>query len=156
MIGLPDDFARESLYTPDHWYLHDLVELDREGHRIIGWTDTTRLGALVDAQQDWPGHPKHVPGAVAVQLTGTLGNLHAAYILDLRPSEGWVGFGTHMKKARFRRMGTIGEPMISHMTCTRHRKLRGTWFLDYEFRFEQQGEVLYESLQTAAWVRHAG
>jgi len=156
MIGLPDDFHTESLYAPDCWYLHDLVELDRDAQRIVGWTDTTRLGALVDAQQPWPGHPKHVPGAVAIQLTGTLGNLHAAYLLDLRPSQGWVGYGTHLRNARFRKMGQIGPPMISHAVCTRHRNLRGTWFLDYSFTFEQDGEVLYESTQTAAWVRHPG
>jgi len=156
VIGLPDDFAEESLYEPDCWYLHDLVELDRDAQRIIGWTDTTRLGRLVDAQRPLPGHPKHVPGAVAVQLTGTLGNLHAAYLLDLRPSRGWIGYGTHLARARFRRMGAIGPPLISIATCTRHRRLRGTWFLEYTFRFEQEGEVVYESEQTAAWVRAGG
>jgi len=154
VIGLPDDFASESLYARSHWFVHDLLELDREAQRVVAWTDTQKLGALVEAQQPWPGHPKHVPGAVAVQMTGTLGNLHAAYLLDLRPSQGWIGYGTHLKAAKFRRMGEIGPPIVSIAECTRHRCFRGTWFLDYRFRFEQDGETFYESTQSAAWVRH--
>jgi hypothetical protein len=153
VIGLPDDFERESLYTPSHWFLHDLLELDREAQRVVGYTDTEQLGALVDAQVPWPNHPKHVPGAVAVQMTGTLGNLHAAYLLDLRPSAGWVGYGIRMDQAKFRKMGRIGPPILSYAECTRHRRFRGTWFLDYRFRFEQEGEVFYESTQSAAWVQ---
>lgn len=152
MKGLPDDFARESLYAPSHWFVHDLVELDADAQRVVGYTDTTRLGPLVDAQVVRPGHPKHVPGAVAIQITGTLGNLHAAYLLGLRPSEGWAGFGTHIKKAAFRRLATIGPPILATCTCTRHRRFRGTWFLDYDFEYTQEGKVFYTSQQTAAWV----
>lgn len=156
MIGLPPDFASESLYAPSHWFVHDLVALDREAQRVVGYTDTTRLGPLVDAQIVRPGHPKHVPGAVAIQMTGTLGNLHAAYLLGLRPSEGWAGYGTHIKKASFRRMATIGPPVFATCECTRHRRFRGTWFLDYRFEYVQQGEVFYTSEQTAAWVCDTG
>jgi hypothetical protein len=152
-MPLPDDFATESLYTPDQWFVHDLVSFDVEAHRLVTSTDTSRLGPLVDAQRPLPGHPKHVPGAVVIQITGTIGVLHAAYGLGLRPSKGWVGFGTAIRQARFRRLGTIGAPIIATAECTRHRHLRGTWHLEYRFHFAQDGETLYESEQSAAWSR---
>lgn len=152
-MPLPDDFADESLYTPDAWYVHDLLELDRDAGRLVAGIDTTRLGPLVDAQRRWPGHDKHFPGAIAIQVTGTLGQLHAVYVMDLRPTRGWVGFGTHIKSARFPRMGRIGPPVEAELVATRTRQLRGTWFIDYAFCFRQEGAVIYQSTQTAAWGR---
>lgn len=152
-MPLPPDFARECLYAPDHWYISDLLELDAAGGRVVAEVDTTRLGALVEAQQPHPGHPRHVPGAVMVQITGTLGNLHAAYILGLRPSEGWVGFGTHVRAARFPSLGRIGPPVRAELTTTRVRKLRGRHFVEYDFRYTQDDRVIFESQQAAVWVR---
>lgn len=151
---IPPDFEAEALYAPDAWFVHEVLEIDAEGHRVVGLIDTTRLGVLVEAQRELPGHRKHLPGAVAIQVTGTLGNLHAVYVLGLRPSQGWVGYGTHVRDARFRRMGHIGPPIVAALHATRARQLRGTWFVDYAFRFEQEGELVYESRQTAAWGRH--
>ncbi|MCB9780696.1 MAG: hypothetical protein H6742_19165 [Alphaproteobacteria bacterium] len=152
-MPLPEDFASECLYRPDAWFVHDLIELDRDGDRVVARVDTTRLGPLVDAQRVWPGHDKHFPGAIAIQITGTLGQLHAAYLAGLRATDGWFGFGTHIKKARFPRMGIIGPPVTTTLTCTRRRNFRGTWFFDYDFQYEQEGAVIYESTQTAAWGR---
>lgn len=152
-MPLPPDYEAEALYRPQAWFIHDLIEVDREGGRVIGQIDTTRLGPLVDAQIERPGHPKHFPGAVAIQATGTLGQLHAIYVLDLRMTQGWSGFGTHILDARFRRIGTIGPPVIARCTATRVRKVRGTIFVDYAFEFTQEGAPIYESTQRAAWVR---
>lgn len=151
-MPLPPDFVDECLYEPDAWFVHDLLQIDAASDRVVAWVDTTRLGRLVDAQRPWAGHPKHLPGAVVVQITGTLGNLHAVYVLDARPSQGWVGFGTHIKSARFPSMGRIGPPVTATLVVARKRRFRGTWFLDYAFTFEQEGRVCYESEQTAAWV----
>lgn len=152
-MPLPDDFHLECLYAPEAWFVHDLLTLDRQAGRVVALVDTTRLGALVDAQRTWPGHEKHFPGAIAVQVTGTLGQLHATYIMGLRATEGWFGFGTHVKKARFPSMGRIGPPVQAALQCNRSRQLRGVWFVDYAFRYEQEGRVIYESEQTAAWAR---
>lgn len=150
-MPLPPDFHAECLYGPDAWFLHDVLHLDAE--RVEGVVDTTRLGALVDAQVPLRGHPRHVPGAVMVQLTGTLGNLHAVYGLGLRISEGWVGFGTHVKAVRFPSLGRIGPPMTVSARATRVRVLRGRHFVDYAFRYEQDARLVYESEQTAVYVR---
>lgn len=152
-MAMPADFEQECLYAPDAWFVHDVLEIDPEAGRVIAWIDTTRLGMLVDAQRTWPGHDKHFPGAVAIQVTGTLGQLHAIYCMGLRATEGWVGFGTHVKRARFPSMGQIGPPATVTVEATRQRQLRGTWFVDYAFRYVQEGRVFYESTQTAAYGR---
>jgi hypothetical protein len=155
-VPLPPDFADECLYEPDAWFVHDVLQIDAEAHRVVALVDTNRLGRLVEAQKPWAAHPRHLPGAVVVQITGTLGNLHAVYVLGARPSQGWVGFGTHIRSARFPTMGRIGPPVQATLTVTRRRRFRGTWFLDYAFEFEQEGHVCYASEQTAAWVPPGG
>lgn len=152
-MPIPEDFAAESLYHPSWWCVHDVLEIDREAGRVVALIDTTRLGDLVEAQRPWPGHERHLPGAVAIQVTGTLGNLHAVYVLGLKCSEGWVGYGTHVKEARFRRIGRIGPPVRAELVNLKKRFVSNVWFLSYRFRFEQDGEAIYESEQTAAWRR---
>lgn len=154
-MPLPDDFVSESLYAPEAWFVHDLLDVDLEGSRVLAQVDTTKLGPLVDAQQVRPGHPKHFPGAIAIQITGTLGQLHAVYVLGLRPTEGWSGFGTHILEARFRNLGEIGPPVEASCEATRVRRVRGTVFTDYTFIYRQLGKPIYESKQRAAWVRAA-
>lgn len=149
--GFPDDFGRECLYEPSHWFLHELRELDPAKGRVVGVIDTTRLGGYPAAQRQVGPHAPHVPGAIAIQVTGTLGNLHATYILGLRPSEGWVGYGTHVKDARFHRLARLGPPVVATLHEKRRRQWQGSWFLTYRFRFEQEGEPVFESEQTAVW-----
>jgi hypothetical protein len=149
---LLDDFAREALYTPDGWFVHRVLDVDPDARRVVAEMDTTRL-PLVGAQRALPGHPRHVPAAIAIQSTGTLGQLYAVYVLGLRVTEGWTGFGTHIHEARWGRMGEIGPPLELACTCTRVRRLWGTTFCDFAFDYRQQGERVYTSRQTAAWRR---
>lgn len=152
-MPLPPDFAAESLYSPDQWYIHDLLEMDAQAGRVVGQLDTRQIGALVAAQKPWPGQPPHVPGAVMVQMTGTLGNLHAVYGLGLRMTEGWVGYGTHIQNARFLRRGEIGPPVRAELHVTRIRRVFGSVITSYRFAFDQEGTPLFESEQIAAWSR---
>ncbi len=152
-MPIPDDFEAECLYTPDAWFLQD-VQFEPEQRRVVGHCDTTRLGPLVDAQREWPGHPRHLPGAVAIQITGILGQLYAVYLLDMRATDGWVGFGTHIHHARFRNLGRIGPPLRCSATLLRKRTLGGTVFTRFAFLYTQEGEEVYRSEQTAAWVHH--
>ncbi len=151
-MSLPDDFEEQSLYTPDQWYVHDLIEASEE--RVVAVTDTTKIGAIVAAQKPWPGQPKHVPGIVMVQITGTLGNLHAVYGLGLKMTEGWVGFGTNIHQARFRNLGVVGPEMKVTLEVVRMRKLKGQYFGTYTFLFEQHDKPIYQSKQTAIWTQH--
>ncbi|NJK33110.1 MAG: hypothetical protein HC927_12280 [Deltaproteobacteria bacterium] len=159
-MPIPDEFAAESLYDQDHWYIHDVLEIDREPEqqRVVGLCDTERLveHPLVAAQRPWPGQPKHVPGIVMVQITGTLGNIHAVCVLGLRMSEGWVGFGTNIHEARFGGLGRLGPPLICELKVERMRELKGQMFGTYAFRFEQDGKTIYRSRQSASWLRPGG
>jgi hypothetical protein len=149
-MALPEDFEKECLYRPSSWFVHDLISVNEKA--VVAHTDTTRLGELVSSQNDIPGHPLHVPGAVMVQITGTLGNLHAVYGLGLRVSEGWVGFGTHVRGARFPSIGKIGPGMEVALEAQRVRRIRGRWFVEYRFTYTQEGRVIYESEQSAIWA----
>lgn len=135
--------------------MHRFIGADLDARSVTAELDTTRIGALVDAQKVLPGHPKHVPAVVAIQMTGTLSHLFAVYVMGLRSTEGWVGFGTHIKGARFPRMGEIGPPVVGTAVCTRQRHLRGTWFFNFDFELRQEGEIMYSSSQMAAWRRGA-
>jgi hypothetical protein len=152
-VPIPDDFYEESMYRPEAWYIHDLLEVDQEAGRVVGQLDTTRIDVLVEPQREWPGHDKHLPGAVAIQMTATMAQFHAFYILGLRATEGWVGYGTHIRNARFPTVGKIGPPVTAEATALRVRQIRGTYFVDYAFRYTQEDRVIYESEQTAAYIR---
>lgn len=154
-MPMPEDFAQESLYTPDAWYIHDVEVIDREAHRVVGICDTSRLTAWGDTQRPWGDHPRHVPAAVSIQMTATLAQLHVVYVLDRRCTDGWIGWGTHIKKARFPNAALLGPPVRAEVVATRVRSISGTLFVSYRFRFEQEGRVVYESEQTAAWTRGA-
>ena len=152
-MSILEDYEKECMYERDAWFIDEIIEIDSVNQRVIGRLDTSKLTTLVSQQRVWPGHPKHFPGAVAVQMTATLGQLHAIYILGLRATEGWVGFGTHIKTAKFGALGEIGPEVIAQVTCLRDRQIRGTWFTDYAFEYTQKGKRLYTSTQTAAWVQ---
>lgn len=152
-MPIPPDFADQCLYGPDAWYLHDVLEMDVEQRRVVGLVDTTRLGHLVEAQLVGPGHPKHVPGAVVIQLTGTLATLLSAYVLGMPRTEGWVGFGTHIREARFPSLGEIGPPMEVRCTATSVRQIRTTTFVNYDYHYVQDGRDVYVARHTGAWLQ---
>ncbi len=151
MTDFPQVWLDECLYHPEAWFL-SRAEVDGDEKRVVGTMDTTRLGLLVDAQRVLPGHPKHVPGAVMIQATGTLGQIWAIAGLGLRPSLGWSGFGTRIHDARFVRLGRIGPPVTATLRDLGHRRLRDTVFTRAAFSFTQEGAEIYRSEQSAAWV----
>ena len=151
-MPLPPDFASEAMYDESAWFVTD-VTFDDDAGAVVATCDTTKLGPLVRAQHVWPNHPKHFPGAVAIQITGTLGQLWATYVRGLRATEGWVGFGTHLHQAKFRKLGEIGPPVRCVGTLISEREVWGTVFTRFSFRFTQQGDEIFRSEQTAAWVR---
>ena len=152
-MSILENYAQESMYTREAWFIDEVLEVNADAQRVVGLLHTEHLKTLVEQQRVWPGHPKHFPGAVAIQMTATLGQLYAIYVLGLRATEGWVGFGTHIKKAKFGALGEIGPVVRAQATCIRARQIRGTWFTDFEFEYTQNGKLLYASTQTAAWVQ---
>jgi hypothetical protein len=88
-----------------------------------------------------------------VHVTGMLGFAHAYFVLGLRHADGWIGYGTHIHSARYGRLATIGPPLVLECRATRVRSIRGSVYVRYAFRFEQEGVVVYESDQGAVWHR---
>jgi hypothetical protein len=52
-------------------------------------------------------------------------------------------------------MATIGEPLVLACTAKQMRRIRGSMYARYAFRFTQHDRVIYESEQSAAWTQVA-
>jgi len=66
-----------------------------------------------------------------------LGFAHAYFVLGLRHAEGWVGYGTHIHAARYGQLATVGSPIRLECRATQVRRIRGSIYVRYSFRFEQ-------------------
>jgi hypothetical protein len=149
-------FVADCPYAPEAILFDEIVEIDRGAGRIVARMPTHDRLPLTDRQRAHPRrHPRHVSGALMVHLTAMLGFAHAYYVLGLRHADGWIGYGTHIHYARFGRRAVIGPPLRLEGRTTRVRRIRGSVYVRYAFRFEQEGEVVYESEQGAVWHREA-
>ena len=111
-MGLDPGFIADCPYGPDGLLLDDIVTIDRDASTIVATMATRPDLPLTREQRAHPErHPHHVSGALMIHATGILGFAHAYFVLDLRHADGWIGYGTHIHAARFRRMGKIGPPM---------------------------------------------
>ena len=147
-------FVADCPYEPSALLIDDIVAIDREASSIVArMTPTAELPLTRDQRADPVRHPRHVSGALMIHATGMLGFAHAYYVLDLRHSDGWIGYGTHIHDGRFRRMGKIGQPMELACKATSVRKIRGVLAVRYELRFTQSGELVYEGDHGAIFTR---
>src|SRR5215813_5187860 len=147
-------FVADCPYGPGGLLIDDIVLVDRDASRIAATMRTTEDLPLTRDQRAHPErHPRHVAGALMIHATGMLGFAHAYFVLDLRHADGWVGYGTQIHEARFRKMARIGPPMLLTCTATSIRRIRGAIVGRYTFRFEQEGEVVYTGDQTAMFSR---
>lgn len=147
-------FLEDMPYDPGQTMLFDqLLELDREASRIVCRWPTSPDEPITRAQRNHPvRHPAHVSGALMVHATGILGFIHAYYVLGLRHHEGWVGYGTTMNRVAFRKLVPPGETIIATCHATRARMGTHRHFVKYAFRFEHEGDLAYESEQSAMWI----
>jgi len=53
-------------------------------------------------------------------------------------------------------LATVGPPILLECRATRVRRIRGSVYVRYAFRFEQEGALVYESEQGAVWRRVSG
>ena len=149
---LDPDFVADCPYAPEAILFDEILEVDREGSRIVARMATREDLPLTALQRVHPErHPRHVAAGVIVHLTGMLGFAHGYFVLDLRHAGGWTGFGTNIQEARFARLVTVGPPLDAECRATQVRRMRGMLYVKYAFRFEQEGAVVYESQQGAVW-----
>ena len=150
-------FVADCPYAPEAIFFDEILELDREAGRLVARMPTHDRLPLTDLQRADPvRHPRHVSGALMVHLTGMLGFAHAYFVLGLRHADGWVGYGTHIHAARYGSLARIGPPLQLECRATQVRRIRGSIYVRYAFRFEQAEEVVYESEQGAVWRRVTG
>ena len=157
MASTPTPFESAFLddlpYDPDVLLFDAILDLDREASRVVCRMPTTESLPLTrDQRVDPVRHPRHVSGGLLVHATGMLGFVHAYHVLDLRHREGWVGYGTHIHSATFRKLVPPGSPIEATCTATKVRSGKGRHLVRYDFRFLHEGDTCYEGDQTAMWM----
>lgn len=137
---LPDDFLADCPYQPEALLV---ARMPNRGDL-----------PLTALQRAHPvRHPRHVSGGLFVHVTGMLGFAHAFFVLGLRPADGWIGYGAHIHEARWTALARIGPPVRLELRAKQVRRIRGSLYGRYAFRFTQEETVVYESEQGAIWQR---
>lgn len=148
------EFLADLPYDPEVLLFDELLEVDRAASRVRCRMPTHAELPFTRSQRAHPvRHPRHVAGALMVHATGMLGFVHAYYVLDLRHHAGWVGYGTHVQRAAFRKLVPPGEPIFATCAAVRARLGADRHFVRYRFEFLHEGVRCYESEQTAVWLR---
>jgi hypothetical protein len=153
--ALPGELLDDMLYEPSDYLIRELLELDPERSLVRLAFGSDRSQPLTSSQRVDAGHPAHVAGALLVHLTGAAGFVHAYYLLGLRHRDGWVGFGTHIHRAVFRKLITPGEDFEMTLRATRVRPGRDRYMVRYDVEVRSDGARCYQGDQSAAWMRDA-
>jgi hypothetical protein len=146
-------FVDTFLYTEAAFFVDEITRVDPETRSLGALLDTTRPLPLAGCQRTSPEHPAHVSAAELLMATGSLGCLHAYLFHGCRWDEGWAGFGNRIHRADFKRLATIGPPIVLESTQTRTRVGGRRIVIRYEFRFLQEGQVVYVGDQSAMFVK---
>ena len=134
--------------------LDEIVEVDAAQSLVRARMPTHDDLPLTREQRAHPvRHPRHVSGGLMVHMTGMMGFAHAYYVLGLKHAEGWIGYGAKIESARFKSLARPGEPLMLECRGTQIRKMKGSVFVRYAFRFTQGEALVYEGDQTAVWSR---
>ena len=86
-------------------------------------------------------------------MTGMVGFVHSYYVLGLRHSAGWIGYGGRIYSGKFLALAPPGEPLLLECTATQVRRLPKSVFARYQLTFTQAGKTIYTGDQSAMWVR---
>lgn len=148
------DFLADLPYDPAVLLFDRLTAIDADANRVVCRMPTDRpIPFMVDQRAHPERHPRHVAGAAMIHATGMLGFVHAYYLLGLRHREGWIGYGTHIHAATFRKLVPPGEPIECTCTASKVRLGRSRHIVRYSFEFQHEGEVCYKGDQSALWTR---
>ena len=147
-------FLDDMPYDPSVLMFDEIVAIDPARSLISCRMPTARPLPLTDAQRAHPRrHPRHVAGGLLVHATGMLGFVHGYFLLGLRHADGWIGYGTHIHAASFRKLVSPGTPIVAECAATRVRGGDARKMVRYRFTFTHEGDVCYEGDQTAMWLR---
>jgi hypothetical protein len=147
-------FLAELLYDPEVLLLDELLEVDPERSLVRASLHIDPDLPLTAQQRTHPErHPRHLAGGLILHATGSLGFVHAYYLLGLRTSQGWTGYGTHIHRAVFRGLIEPGDRVEAECRGTRVRLGPERHVVRYAFDFRRDGKRVYEGDQTAMWFR---
>ncbi len=122
--------------------------------RVEAFLNTTRSLLFAALQRTDANHPAHVSAAELLMATGSLGCLHAWFIHGCRWNEGWVAFGSRIHRADFKALARLGPPLQLESRETRSRIGPGRLVLRLDFRFRQDGVLVYSGDQTAMFLKN--
>ena len=150
-------FVADCPYGPEGLLIDEVISIDHEGHRVVARMPTHEDLPLTREQRAHPVfHPRHVSGGLMVHMTGMVAFVHSYYVLGLRHSEGWIGYGGRIHSARFKALAKPGPPLLLECKATQMRRTPKQVLARYDLRFTQEGVLVYEGDQTALWMKVPG
>ena len=153
-MALDPEFVKECFYLPEGLLIDEVLEVDLEQSRVVARMPTHAELPLTRSQRVHPVlHPRHVSGGLMIHMTGVAGMVHAYYVLGLRHSDGWVGYGGAIHKGRFKSLAPPGAPILIECTATRVRRREKSVVTRYDLCFTQEGVEVYRGDQTAMWMK---
>jgi hypothetical protein len=153
-MTLDPDFIKDCPYGPGALLIDHIVSIDRDAGSIVARMPTTEELPITRDQRAHPErHPRHVSGGLMIHATGVMGFAHAYFLHGMRHADGWIGYGTHIHDGRFKKLARIGEPIVIACTATSMRKIQGSIFARYKFKFTQGTELVYQGDQSAVWTK---
>jgi 3-hydroxymyristoyl/3-hydroxydecanoyl-(acyl carrier protein) dehydratase len=156
-MPLDPEFVADCPYGPGGLLIDEVLHVDAEQQLVRARMPTYDELPLTREQRAHPvRHPRHVSGGLMVHMTGMMGFVHAYYVLRLRHSDGWVGYGAKIHSARFKALAPPGEPLVLECKATQVRRGDTSVFARYAFRFLQTirgvETLVYEGDQSAFWT----
>ena len=156
-MPLDPEFVADCPYGPEGLLIDEVVSIDHEGHRVVARMPTHEDLPLTREQRAHPVfHPRHVSGGLMVHMTGMVAFVHSYYVLGLRHSEGWIGYGGRIHSARFKALAKPGPPLLLECKATQMRRTPKQVLARYDLRFTQEDVLVYEGDQTALWMKIEG
>ena len=150
----PQDLLDDMLYEPGPYLLRELLELDADKSLVPRWRSAaTRPSRSPARSASGPGTRPTSPARCLVHLTGAAGFVHAYYLLGLRHRDGWVGFGTHIHRAVFRKLDHARRGLRDDLPGHARRPGRDRYMVRYDLEVRRNGARCYQGDQSAAWMR---
>jgi len=146
-------FLDTFLYREEAFLVDEVLRMDADALEIDARLDTTRKLPFAAAQRTGDQHPAHVSAAEILMVTGSLGCMHAYFFHGCRWDEGWSGFGNRVHRADFKALARIGAPLELFSKETRTRVGERRVVIRYEFRFLQEGRLVYLGDQSAMFFK---
>ncbi|MDJ0790204.1 MAG: hypothetical protein QNK05_25700 [Myxococcota bacterium] len=148
-----ETFRKGFLYGPDAFLVDRVVHADAESKTLEAELDTgARNLPYASHQRVGPTHPAHVAAGDLVMATGSLGCVHGWLFHDVRFDAGWTAFGSRIHRADFKELARLGPPLRLRCQETRARVGPKRVVLRLEFRFEQEGKLVYAGDQSAFFL----